>query len=260
MFRNVIATALIAAAIVTIVTGYSARNGSHPSEIVTESTAATTSPVLVPTSPSVEATAQPTPTPSPSYPEAGSGSWTVAEGQSQVVGTAGELLRFQVAVEQDITGVDAADFGQTAISILGNARSWTAGEKWRFQRVGPDQEPDFTIYLTTPATRDSLCNDGYDRYTSCRNGNKVVINVARWLLGATAFDANLDTYRQYVISHEVGHLLGFSHELCPGEGQVAPIMQQQTLGLHGCTANPWPYLNGTLYSGQSGEYNDPIPG
>jgi hypothetical protein len=104
-----------------------------------------------------------------------------------------------------------------------------------------------------------LCGDGYDRYTSCRNGNRVVINLARWARGVPHYGAPLDLYRTYAVNHEVGHLLGFGHQLCPAPGGPAPLMQQQTLGLHGCAANPWPYLDGRLYSGPAGVYRDPIP-
>jgi hypothetical protein len=98
-----------------------------------------------------------------------------------------------------------------------------------------------------------------DGYTSCRNGDRVVINVARWATGAKAFDASLATYRQYVVNHEVGHRLGKDHELCPGPGKPAPVMQQQTLGMHGCRENGWPYLDGKRYAGSTGHYNDLLP-
>ncbi|MFD0525655.1 DUF3152 domain-containing protein [Paractinoplanes durhamensis] len=83
--------------------------------------------------------------------------------------------------------------------------------------------------------------------------------MARWVKGVPGYGASLDVYRRYVINHEVGHRLGQAHELCPGKGEPAPVMQQQTLGLHGCTANPWPILDGERHRGRIGAYDDPVP-
>jgi hypothetical protein len=193
------------------------------------------------------------------YPQIGGRKWTIAAGRSSVAGRSGILLRFQVAVEKGITGIDPQQFAQDVFTTLGDSRSWTAGGQYRFQRVGPGEARDFTVYLATPATRDALCDDGYDRYTSCRNGDKVALNVARWAHGVPNYGAALTLYHQYMVNHEVGHRLGHGHELCPGRGSPAPVMEQQTLGLHGCLPNPWPYLNGARYAGRSGQYNDPLP-
>ena len=194
-----------------------------------------------------------------SYPVAGTRSYAVLPGDPAVIGRAGKLMRFQIAIEGGIAGLDRGGFVRFVRATYGGTQGWASHGLWRFQQVGPGTVPDFTLLLVTPATRDLLCGAGPDRYTSCRMGNRVVLNVARWVHGVRNYNAPLMTYRQYMVNHETGHRLGRGHELCPGPGQPAPVMQQQTLGLHGCTAYAWPYVNGTRYSGRLGQYDDPIP-
>jgi predicted Zn-dependent protease len=82
---------------------------------------------------------------------------------------------------------------------------------------------------------------GTGGYTSCRYGDRAVINLARWATAVPDYQGDIATYRLYVINHEVGHVLGHGHQQCPGPGQAAPVMQQQTLGLQGCVKNAWPF-------------------
>lgn len=209
-------------------------------------------------SPSASPSATPTSLAGVTYPERGAATYVTAPGDSPVMGKSGTLLRFQVRVENGIKGIDPTAYATEVVRILGDPRGWTAGGDWRLQRVGPGEAHDFTLFLATPATRDVLCGAGFDEYTSCRNGDDVVINVSRWVHGVPYYQ-DLTAYHEYAISHEVGHRLGHGHELCPGPGKPAPTMQQQTLGLHGCTVNPWPYLNGQRYAGPPGEYPLNVP-
>ncbi|GAB6898894.1 DUF3152 domain-containing protein [Kineosporia succinea] len=204
----------------------------------------------------------PRPTPRPTraitYEHTGPGTWLTARGRSRVAGSGGPVLRYHVAVERGITGVSAKAFAADVVAILSDDRSWTGAGDVRLQRVGPDRAADFTIRLTTPGTRNELCGSE-NGYTSCRIGDDVVINVARWAHGAEASTASLKDYRTYMINHETGHRLGHGHDRCPGRGRLAPVMQQQTLGLHGCRPNSWPRAGGHVYDGPAGEYDDVIP-
>ncbi|MFV2083452.1 DUF3152 domain-containing protein [Micromonospora sp. LOL_021] len=192
----------------------------------------------------------PTSTPA-SYPETGPGTFGYLTGTGPLLGWAGELRRFRVAVE-DGTGQRADEFAAIVDATLGDGRSWIASRQFRLQRVSRVDAAEFTIYLATPGTSEQMCALGglsTEKYTSCRLPGQVIINLARWLEAVPHYDGTLAEYRAYVINHEVGHQLGMGHELCPAPGRPAPVMQQQTYGMQGCVANGWPYLDGKRYAG-----------
>lgn len=178
----------------------------------------------------------------PPYVEQGAGTLAVVSGSSAVSG-AGPLIRFIVEVEDGIN-VDGAAFAAAVEATLVDPRGWGAAGRMSFQRVdGGDY--DFRVSLVSPVNVETYCPGvGTEGYTSCRYGERAVINLARWETAVPDYQGNIPLYRQYVVNHEVGHALGNGHEDCPGEGQPAPVMQQQTLGLNGCLANPWPFPNG----------------
>ncbi|NUR73114.1 MAG: DUF3152 domain-containing protein [Hamadaea sp.] len=194
-------------------------------------------------------------------PVTGAGTFAIATGNTGVVGNGETLVKYQVEVEQGINWGrvapwTAAGFATAVDGILGNERGWIASaahpvtdpaegmsnESWSFQRVS-DGTYGVRIRLATPTTVDKLCGSaGVDTegVYSCRYGKNILINLRRWLYGADGF-TDMPAYRQMVISHETGHFLGFSHMLCPGAGQLAPVMQTQTIALNGCLPNPYPF-------------------
>ncbi|WIM97059.1 DUF3152 domain-containing protein [Actinoplanes oblitus] len=183
-----------------------------------------------------------------------SGDFRYAKGRGPILGDAGKLHRFRVAVEETVTEVAPADFAESIDSILGDRRSWIASGKLRLRRVPKsDRDADFTIFLATPDTSERMCAAGglhTEGFTSCRLPGQVVINAERWATAIPDYAGELDQYREYAINHEVGHQLGHGHESCPGRGRPAPVMLPQTYGLEGCTRNAWPYRDGKRYEGE----------
>ena len=78
---------------------------------------------------------------------------------------------------------------------------------------------------------------------SCQNGPTVVLNAERWRHATPEWTGSLAAYRQMLVNHEVGHLLGLHHPVgrqCPRPGVPARVMAQQSTELRGCLPNPWP--------------------
>jgi hypothetical protein len=67
-------------------------------------------------------------------------------------------------------------------------------------------------------------------------GSDIWLNADRWMHGAPKSRLPLLEYRQYMVTHEMGHSLGYEHAKCPGSGPV-PVMVQQTLGIGSCEPN-----------------------
>jgi hypothetical protein len=221
----------------------------------------------LPTTPTVSPTPDPALTPEPSAtareennagdgppivvtnPVPGSGQWEYAGSGGPVFGCCGTLRPYRVAVEIGLP-VSVGEFTASVDAALGDYRGWTASGGVRFQRVPGSAGANFTVLLASPWTAYNLCKSFVDirisgvPYTSCQAGAQIVINSDRYMYGSPGrFTGPLGMYRSYLVNHEVGHRLGFGHVHCPGAGQLAPVMQQQTLRMEGCQPNAWPYPN-----------------
>lgn len=170
-------------------------------------------------------------------PQTGDGTFAVAPGTSEPFGSGAEV-RYSVEVEGGVP-LDPAQVAGIVDGVLADPRSWSGSGEWTLQRT--DVDPDVRILITSPDTTDALCAPlRTNGEVSCRNGENVVLNALRWTQGARSWGDDVVGYRQYLVNHELGHFLGFGHIGCPGEGEPAPVMLQQTLGLQGCTPNAWP--------------------
>lgn len=170
----------------------------------------------------------------------GSGKFVIAPGSTEPTGPGGSNLRkYRVEVEEGLP-FDADYVAEFVDEVLADERGWAGDNKHQFQRVDDDSF-NFRILVATPDTVDKLCAPlKTNGKVSCGRNNRATLNALRWGTGVDSYGRDLENYRRYLINHEVGHLLGYPHENCPGPGQAAPVMVQQTLSTQGCEPNPWP--------------------
>ncbi|WP_369201781.1 DUF3152 domain-containing protein [Streptomyces sp. PU-14G] len=182
----------------------------------------------------------------------GTNKFTAVPGHQKGSGK-GEVVRYRVDVEEKLP-LDGDLFAEAVHKTLNDERSWSHGGKRSFERVSSGKAK-FVITLATPKTTDLWCAksglDTSEQKVSCDSAatERVMINGYRWARGAKTFGpGKMHAYRQMLINHEVGHRLGHDHVGCPGDGELAPVMMQQTkyLTTQGktCRPNAWPYPRG----------------
>ncbi|WP_460460613.1 DUF3152 domain-containing protein [Angustibacter peucedani] len=237
--RRRLVAVLVVLALVAVVLWALTRGGGDPPSSGPGAASAGATP-----EPSPTGTARRTPTASrPSTPspttvrQRGTGRLVVVPGAVPAPGR-GTVVRVRVEVEQGVD-VDVRAFAATVLATLNDRRSWGHGGTRTFARTTGDA--DVVVVLASPDTSAELCRPLVTHgKLSCGNGDRAVLTSYRWARGTPEFP-DLDVYRQYVVNHEVGHVLGHHHEQCGGAGRLAPVMQQQTKQVAPCRPNAWPY-------------------
>lgn len=140
-------------------------------------------------------------------------------------------------------GVDAGflpEFKTKLQAVYHDSRGWWTGGQVSLTEA--QSGCNMTVWLSAADQMTSfgaICDPAW----SCTVSPNVIINFDRWRYASAAWNGSggsLDDYRSMVINHETGHWFGFGHQNCGGAGQLAPVMQQQSIDLQGCKFNPWP--------------------
>ena len=147
------------------------------------------------------------------------------------------IVKVKVVVDSDVQkqySIPPGQFEFYVVTYLNDPDGWSK-KGYFFEPVSYNQ--DVTIHLSSQKTVNSEC--GLEGKLSCAElgGKTMWLNADRWYHGAPKSKLGLDNYRQYMVSHEMGHILGYDHTDCPGRGLPAPIMMQQTKGIGQCKPN-----------------------
>lgn len=151
------------------------------------------------------------------------------------LGVMGKHIRVKISVDSDVQKqYPTSDVEFLVATYLNDPYGWST-KGYFFEPV--DMRPDVSIRLVSPTTIQKEC--GLPTNLSCAElyGKHMFLNAKRWFHGSKQSKLDLENYRQYMVSHEIGHILGYEHEQCPCIGCKAPIMMQQTLGIGKCLPN-----------------------
>jgi predicted Zn-dependent protease len=127
-------------------------------------------------------------------------------------------------------------FEQSTEEIIRSNQIWK-NHGYKLTRVNNVKEADFTIALVPrkslnkPYGKKEYYPDGREiRFSKTVDHKTILIDDVNWIKGVPDSGLSLYDYRQYVILHEVGHALGFTHRHC-NHSVNCPIMYQMTRGV-----------------------------
>lgn len=157
----------------------------------------------------------------------------------------GKHIRVKISVDPDVQQKYnisiPAQVEFYIVAYLNDPEGWST-KGYFFEPV--TENPNVIIRLVSPSVIKKEC--GLPSNLSCAElyGRNMYLNAERWFHGSKESKLNLSDYRQYMVSHEIGHILGYEHEECPCAGCKAPVMLQQTLGIGKCIPNT--KVNGSI--------------
>jgi hypothetical protein len=137
----------------------------------------------------------------------------------------------------EASSTDSAVFKEIAHPLVVHERGWG-----NLQVVNNAEEADSVVKLTPgDVMAEMFPQFAKKRLSACdMRSREVWINEDRWFRHIPdESQLPLAAYRAYVLQHELGHALGKQHAKCTPPGPV-PVMVQQTVGIGGCTPNPFP--------------------
>jgi hypothetical protein len=149
-------------------------------------------------------------------------------------------ITYSTSVDEDVIkrynlrNTDERQFDFYIMCYLNSPDGWSQ-DGYFFE---PSPHGTIKIRLSSTTTVNKECGFSGEKL-SCAilGGTEMYLNAERWFHGSKKSKLGLHDYRQYMVSHEMGHILGKEHVECPGEGRKAPIMLQQTRGIGKCIPN-----------------------
>lgn len=172
-----------------------------------------------------------------------------SQGSARAAAVGSRVVTYTI-LSKGVIGSSLSEFAAQANQTLNDQRGWARlGVTFRQVSSGGD----FDLILSQASLLPTF-SPGCDSDWSCRAGRLVIINDDRWRGATSAWNiagGSLRDYRHMVVNHEVGHWLGHDHAYCGAAGTAAPVMQQQSMSLQGCSFNPWP-LSSEMWSSVPG--------